>query len=179
MQIVRWLRHELRAVLIATLYFGACFLIFMVLKQLMLEGYGIAFSGLSTALLLALVTAKVVVVLDKAPLEHRIGLVEVAVRTTLYTAAALILLLVEKAFSAREEAGGFFSALSSVFEHPEMPHVWAAVICIGVAFAGYAAFTVLRREIGTPLLAAALLGKKRSALSGEPVVPSQAPGRQE
>jgi hypothetical protein len=158
MKILIWLRHELVTVLLATLYFSGCFLVAELLKFLVLEDYGIAVTGITTALVLALVTAKVVVLLGKAPLGHRIGLVEVALRSFLYTAAALGLMLLEKAFSTREAAGGFAPALRSVLEHPEMPRIWAAVICVGFAFAGYTAFAVLRREIGAPPLAQAFLG---------------------
>jgi hypothetical protein len=158
MKLLIWFRHEIAAVILATFYFSACFLVVELLKYLILEGYGIAFTGVTTAVVLALVTAKVVVLLGKAPLGHRIGLVEVALRTALYTAAALGLMLLEKAFSTREAAGGFAPALRSVLEHPEMPRIWVAVICVGFAFAGYTAFAVLRREIGAPPLAQAFLG---------------------
>lgn len=158
MAVLRWLREEFRTVLLAALYFAAFFFIVLLLKQLLLEGYGIAFTGLSTALLLALVTAKVVVVLDKAPLRHRVGVIEVVVRAALYTAASLALLLVEKAFSSRQAAGGFVEALRHVFEHPDMPEIWATVLCLALAFVGYVAFAVARRELGAAALAAAFLG---------------------
>lgn len=159
MKILAWLRHELRSVLLATAYFAACFGVLMLLKRLMLQGYGIAFSGVTAALLLALVTGKVVVVLDRAPLRHRIGLVEVAMRTVLYTLVALGLLVLEEAISSRAEAGGVLPALAAILGDPEMPRVWATAICVGLAFAGYTAFSVIRREVGTERLAAAFLGR--------------------
>lgn len=160
MKALHWIRHELTAVLLATLYFGAVFLVIELLKYLVLKGYDIAFTGLSLALVLALVTAKVVVVLDRAPLGHRIGLVEVAVRTIAYTAAAFALMLLEKAISTREAAGGFVPALTEVLAHPEMPRIWATLICVGFAFAGYTAFAVLKREIGTAALSRTFIGSR-------------------
>lgn len=159
MTVVRWLSEELRAVLLAGLYFAAFFFVVLLLKALLLEGYGIAFTAFSLALVLALVTAKVVVVLDRAPLGHRIGLLEVALRTSLYTATALALLLVEKAFASREAAGGFVPALRNVFRHPDMPQIWATLLCLAIAFAGYVAFAVARRRLGDACLAAAFLGR--------------------
>jgi len=162
MRILHWLAEELKAVVLAGLYFAAFFLLVLLLKRLLLEGYGIAFTAFSTAIVLALVTAKVVVVLDKAPLRHPIGLVEILARTAVYSGLALVLLLVEKAFSSREAAGGFAPALRSILQHPELPQVWATVICVAVAFAGYATFAVIRREVGAERLRAALLGDAAS-----------------
>ena len=161
MKTLAWLGHKLRTVLLAAVYFGLCFLVVELLKSLVLEDYGIAFTGLATALVLALVTAKVVVVLDKAPLGHDVGLVEVVIRTVLYTAATFGLMLLEKAFSSRDAAGGFGAALRQILDHPEMPRVWAAVVCVGFAFAGYTAYAVLRRAAGPRLLAHAFLGKPK------------------
>jgi len=160
MKLLAWLRHELTTVLLATLYFAACFLVAELLKYLVLEDYGIAFSGLSVALVLSLVTAKVVVLLDRAPLGHRIGLLEVALRTAVYSATAFCIMLLEKAITTREAAGGFMPALAGILDHPEMPRIWATLICVGFAFAGYTAFMVLRREIGTAALSRSFLGKR-------------------
>jgi hypothetical protein len=148
MRVLQWFAEELKAVLAATLYFAIWFLIVLLLKRLMLEDYGIEFGDLSMAVILAVVTGKVVVVLRKAPLRQRHGFLEVLLRTALYTLATVVLLVAEKAFSLRDEAGGFAAALSSVFEHADMPRIWATVICVGLAFVGYTSFDVLRREIG-------------------------------
>lgn len=159
MGVLRWLTEELRAVLLAGLYFAGFFFVVLLLQALLLEEHGIALASSSIVLVLALVTAKVVVILDRAPIGHRIGLVEIAVRTSLYTLAAFALLVLEKAFSSREAAGGFGPALRTIFSHPEMPQIWATILCLAIAFVGYLTFAVARRRLGDRLLGNAFLGR--------------------
>ena len=70
MKVLHWLVEEIRAVIVVTIYFAICFTLIMVLKQLLLAEYGIEFSGITSAIIIALVTAKVVVVLKKVPLSR-------------------------------------------------------------------------------------------------------------
>ena len=152
MKFLHWLTDELKLLAGVTLYFAACFTLIMVLKQLLLAHYGIQFSGLATAVLVALVTAKVVIVLQKVPisrwLRHQPPILDVVVRTVFYTAATMAALLLEKAFEARGDYGGFGAALAGVFEHRDVHQVWATVIWTGLAFLAYNAFGVLYRELG-------------------------------
>lgn len=163
MRAFHWLRHELTAVLAATVYFGACFSVVLVLKRLMLESYQIEFMDFSIAIVLALVTAKVVVILDKVPLKVEPGAAEVLLRTGLYTLTALVLLVLERAISTRDQFGGVAAALASMGGHPDMPRVWATTICVGLAFAGYVAAAVLKREIGADRLSSIFLRGARLA----------------
>lgn len=157
MRLVHWLSHEIKAILLATIYFGSCFLVILVLKKLLLEEYRIEFSAYLSAVLLALVAAKVVVIFDRVSFGRHIGLSEVLIRTTTYSFAAFILLLIEHAVSTRHEAGGFTAALLGAFRHPEAPRIWATLICVGLAFAAYNAAAILRRELGAERLSAAYL----------------------
>ncbi len=156
MRIFHWLAEEIRSMLAATVYFAACFIVIMILKQLLLAQYGIQFSGITTAIFIALVTAKVLIVLQKVPLSrwfrsHPPAL-ELTARTALYTFATMLALLLEKAFEARAEYGGFPAAVAGVFEHRDISQVWATTICVGLAFLAYNAFGILHREIGSTRL---------------------------
>lgn len=157
MRLLHWLMNELTSFLAAALYFGACFLVVVLLKKLMLEDYDIAFGNYLSVALLALVTAKVAVLLEGVSFGRRIGLIEVLLRTGVYSLAALVLLVIEHAASTRGEAGGFTAALVGAFHHPDAPRIWATMICIMLAFAAYSAFAVLRRELGTRRLASVFL----------------------
>ena len=152
MKFLHWLKEEARSLLAATLYFAACFTLVMILKQLLLAEYGIEFRGITTAVVVALVTAKVVIVLQKVPLTHWLrnqpAMADVLVRTALYTSATVAALLLEKAFESREEHGGFAAAVVNVLEHRDVAQVWATTICVGLAFMAYNAFGVIRREVG-------------------------------
>lgn len=115
MQILRWLVEEARSIAWITLYFAACLVVIMLLKQLWLAEYAIAFSGIATALVAALVTAKVVIVLDHAPLTRWLrnspGIIEVITRSAVYTLGVLVALVLERAFEARTEQGGMIGGL--------------------------------------------------------------------
>lgn len=166
MRFVHWLGHELRSLAGITLFFLAWFIVIMTLKDLLLAQYGIAFSGLSVALVGALVTAKIVIVLEKVRLAWLSSLpaaVDVAARTVLYTFATLLLLLAERAFEARGEHGGFLASAAVIFENRDIHRVWATAIGVGLAFLTYNAFAVLRRELGGRRLAAMYIGRPERA----------------
>jgi len=156
MKFFHWLAEEIRTMLAATIYFAACFIVIMFLKQLLLAEYGIEFRGITTAIFVALVTAKVLIVLQKVPLSRwfhsQPPVFELIARTALYTFATMLALLLEKAFEAREESGGFIAAVGEVFEHRDISQVWATIICVGLAFLAYNAFGILHREIGSARL---------------------------
>lgn len=164
MKIVRWLGDELRSIASVTLYFAACFVVILLMKQFWLAEYGIRFSGMAMALVAALVTAKVIVVLDHVPLTRWLGgapgLVSVVVRSALYTGVVLVVLLLEKAFDSRAAYGGFTSAVAGIFEHPEMPQIYATTIAIALSFLAYNVFGVMGQAIGRDRTVELFLSRK-------------------
>src|SRR4030095_7721240 len=104
------LQKEIRTVALTTLYFAVWFSLVAVLKTLLLEEYRIEFRGLSLALIGALIVAKVVLVLEYVPLgswvRKQAALLDVVVRTLLYTFGVAIVLLLERAFETRHAHGG-------------------------------------------------------------------------
>ena len=157
MHVWHWLKHEIRSILTAMLFFLACFSLIVVLKDLMLEQYDVTAGTSVRVVMLALVTAKVVVLFERVSFGRLIGVVEVVSRSAVYSLAAFLLLLLEHGLSERKEAGGFFEALSKAFQHPDMPVIWATLICVTLAFLVWTALEVLRREIGRERLTAAFL----------------------
>lgn len=163
MKFLHWLADELRSVIVVTAYFAACFVMVMLLMEILLADYGIEFRGLSTALLVALVTAKVLIVLDKIPLspwmQRQPAIAHVVMRSAIYTLATLAVLLVEKTFESSAEYGGLTNAAMHVFEHRDIHRVWATAICVSLAFLAYNGFAVLRRDIGARRLAELFFAK--------------------
>ena len=145
-------RHEIWLVAATTLYFAAWFGALMVLKTLVLAEYQIGFHGVPMMLVASLIVAKVVLVLEYVPLGAWIrkqpALVDVVLRTTLYALGVVVVLLVEKAFEARHDYGGFGASLTQVLRHAEIHHVWANAICVTGALLGFNALAVLRRRLG-------------------------------
>jgi hypothetical protein len=152
MRILRWLVEELKAIAGVTLYFAACFVLILLMKHFWLEEYGIRFTGIAAALVAALVTAKVIIVLDHVPLTRWLGgapgIVSVVVRSAVYTAVVLVVMLLEKAFEARAEYGGFTSAVANIFHHPELPQLYATMIAVGLSFLAYNVFELMRQAVG-------------------------------
>jgi hypothetical protein len=157
MRFWHWVAHEIRAILMAMLFFLTCFTIIVVLKNLVLEEYKIT-AGLSASVfMLSLVTAKVVVLFERVSFGRQIGLVEVLMRSATYSLAAFLLLLLEHGLSERKAEGGFYAAVANAFQHPDMPFIWGTLICVTLAFLVWTALVILRREFGRERLMAAYL----------------------
>ena len=152
MSIAQKLQHEIMAVLWLTLYFGCWLGALVLLKYLLLAEYQIAFTGLSVALVGALVLAKVVLVLEYVPLgawvKARPGWVDVVLRTALYAFGVFIVLLLEKAFEGRHEYDGFGASLIAVFQHADANHVWLNTVCLSAALLSYNMLSVVRKHLG-------------------------------
>ncbi len=152
MSVQQKLKHEIKALALAMLYFGGLIAALVVLKTLALAEYRIAFHGFSLAVVGALVLAKVVLVLEHVPLgawvRARPAWVDVLVRTALYSFGVLGVLLLEKGFEGRHEHGGFGPSVMSVFQHAEAHHVWVNTICLSGALLGYNLLSVVRQHLG-------------------------------
>ena len=159
-------RKEARVVFLTTLYFATWFALLVLLKKLVLEQYQIEVTGISLALIGALIVAKVVLVLEHVSLGEWVKLhpsaVDVAVRTLLYATGVLVVLLLEKAFESRHEAGGFWPALLHVFQHRDMPHVWANTIVVACALLVFNVLAVLRRQLNEESLFRSFLARPKS-----------------
>lgn len=146
------LKEELRSVGLYTLFFGAWFAVFMLLKELVLAEYEIRFSALSGVLVGALILAKVVLLLEHVSLggwiARRPAWVGVAVRTALYALGVLVVLLLEKAFEVRHEHGGVLRALAGILRHEDIPHVLANGIVATGALLVFNVFSLIRTRLG-------------------------------
>ena len=154
------MKEELRSVALYTLFFGAWFAMFMLLKTLILAEYEIRTSGLSAVFIGALILAKVVLLLEHVSLgegiARRPAWVEAIVRTVFYAFGVLIVLLVEKAFEVRHEQGGVLNALAGILHHEDLPHVLANTIVASCALLVFNVSSLLRKHLGPGGLAAIL-----------------------
>jgi hypothetical protein len=148
----RVLREEATELALAALYFGVWCGFLVILKRLILVQYEIEFRGLSVALLFTLVMIKVVIALEKVPLgawvRNKPLILDVILRTVLCTIGVVAALLLEKAFEARHEYGGFGPSLVRIFQNRDIHHVWANTICVALATLWFNILTVLRRRLG-------------------------------
>ena len=168
--------NELKDLGIASLYFGVWIGIFVLLKKLILSEYQIEFTGLSVMLVGTLVLAKVVLILEHVPLGKwtldRPAWVDVGLRTALYSAGVLVVLLLEKGFEGRHEHGGFVASVAALFKDVDLNHVWANTICLTGALLGYNILSMfseylgdggIRRVLTTPM--SELLGPRTNETS--------------
>lgn len=167
MSIQQKLKHELRAIVMVTLFFAIWLGMLMGLKVLILEEYQIRFGSYSAVLIGALVLAKVVLILEHvslgAWLRDKPILFDVILRTLLYALGTFAVMLLEKAFESRHEQGGFGSALMKVLQHRDMPHVWANTLCVTGALLFYNVLAALNRHLGSGGLARVLLSPPQSS----------------
>lgn len=144
--------NELKSVGIASLYFLVWFGILMIIKVLLLEEYHIKFSGLSLVIVGALVVAKVILIMEHIPLgswvQRKPAIVDLLLRTFLYSFGIVIILILEKAYEGRHEYGGFGSSLQQVFNHVDVYHVWVNSIVVFCALLSFNFLTLIRTHLG-------------------------------
>lgn len=151
------LKHELKSLAIAFVYFTLWIGALMLIKKLILEEYQIEVKGLSVVLLGALILSKVVLLMEPIPLgswvKHQPAWVGVVLRTFLYSIGVLIVMLLEKGLDGRHEYGGFGASLKALFQHPDLYHILANTVCLSGALLGFNMLDVLKKRLGEKGLA--------------------------
>lgn len=154
-------KHELKAVGLAMLYFGCWIAALLGMKHLILAEYQIAFADWSLALIGALILAKVVLILEHVPLgawlRARPAWMDIILRTALYSLGVVVVLLLEKGFEGRHEHGGFIPALRAVSQQTNANHILVNTIGLAGALLGYNMLSVVRRHLGRGGLARVFL----------------------
>jgi len=158
-----WIRHEIREVSAATLYFLIGFGLILVLFKLLLDQYDIHLVAVSKAVIGALICAKVVVLLKNRRVMQRFsdgpGYVAVLFKTVVYDVGLFAILLIEKTIERYGEAGGVGAALRHVFETRDIHHVLAVALMASVMFLFYNAFGELGSRLGEDNVRAVFFGK--------------------
>lgn len=152
MNILKKIFKEIKIVTRTASYFAIVFILMMVMKKLYLKDYDIEFTGLSQALIGALVMSKVVILMEYITLggavQRQPAIVDVILRTLLYTAGVLIVIVLEKAFEKRHEISGYGNAIVEVFKNRDIYHVWATTIGSAASIFVYNSFSVVQRVMG-------------------------------
>jgi hypothetical protein len=146
------IRRELREIGLVTLYFLACFFFFLSLKKLLLEEYEIETAVFHTAVVGALVVAKVVVLLEKTAFANRFrsGMLfaHVVWRSLAYTAVVFAVTLAERVFDLYREQGNLTETASAVWAGEDFQHFLAMNLCVGLSFLVYNCFSEIDRHLG-------------------------------
>lgn len=145
------IRREVREIGLVTLYFLACFLLFLSLKKLLLAQYQLEVAVLHTAVIGALVVAKVVVLLEKTSFGDRFRsaslLAHVLWRSLGYTAVVFVVSLAERLFDLSREGSGLPEALSTLWAGRDFNHFLAMNLCVGLSFLVYNCFSAIDRHL--------------------------------
>jgi len=144
--------HEIIIIARTATYFALFFIFMIVMKKLTLEDYDIEFTGLSQALIGALIMSKVILLMQMISLgawvQDQPPIVDTILRTLLYSAGVLVVVMLEKAFEARHEVKGFSNALTHVLDHRDVYHVWANTLGAAVSIFFVNGFAVMQRLRG-------------------------------
>ena len=152
MKILKKILEEIKIILRTAAYFAIVFILMMVMKKLYLKDYDIEFTGLSQAIIGALVMAKVIILMELISLgpwvQRQPPIVDVIMRTLLYSLAVMIVVILEKAFEDRHLAASYGEAISYVFSHRDIYHVWATMIGVAGSIFVYNSFSIVQRMMG-------------------------------
>ena len=163
MKILKKIVEEIKIILRTATYFAIVFVLMMVMKKLYLKDYDIEFTGLSQAIIGALVMAKVIILMELISLgpwvQRQPPIVDDVLRTLLYTLGVLIVVLLEKAFEDRHKAADYGDAISYVLSHRDIYHVWATTIGAAGSIFVYNSFSVVQRTMGKNGLAKLFFSK--------------------
>ncbi len=153
MKLLSVLKQEMKEVGVVTLYFFICFGVLLTLKKLFLADYQIEVQALSTAIISALIVAKIVIVLDHTRTGTRfdarlpLGLATLY-KTLFYVLATAVVLFLEKLFHAYRDSSLLGQAIIEIWEHRDRNIILGKVLCIGLTFFGYYLYAGLDRRLG-------------------------------
>jgi len=152
MSVAKKIFEEIKTIARTAAYFATVFILMMVMKKLYLKDYDIEFTGVSQALIGALVLSKVVLLMGLISfgswLQRQPSIVDVSFRTLIYTLGVWIVIILEKLFERRHDAGGISDSISYLFSHRDIYHVWATTIGSGISIFMYNAFSLIQRMLG-------------------------------
>lgn len=139
-----FLRREFVAAWPVFLFFLVGFLLLILLVKLALAEFSIEVRALSNAVVGALLAAKAALVLDETPLArslaHHRRIVAVAVKTSLYGVAGLLLGYLERFLEALHKVRYFDAAVRYVIDHANLDRLLAWALGVSIVFALYFAF---------------------------------------
>jgi hypothetical protein len=148
----RFLRKEFVSAWPVFVFFLTGFLLLLLLIKLVLGDFSVEIRVLSNAVVGALIAAKAALVVDETPLAHALenyrGMVAVAVKTSLYGFATLLMGYLERFLEALRKVHGLREAVQNVIEHASHYRLLAWALGISMVFALYFAFFEISQRMG-------------------------------
>ena len=165
-KILRTIKHELREVVPPMIFFFVAFNVITYTKKLMLEQYGIEFSGFVTAAVGALIVAKVVLIADEIPFINKYPdkplIYNVVWKTVIYILVTFIVRFLEFLTPLWWKYRDLSIAVDHLLAETKWPHFWAIQIWLFCLFFVYVSFRELARTLGEEKFFQIFLGIQRS-----------------
>ncbi len=149
---LKTIQHEFLDVLVPTIFFFVAFNVIVITKALMLEEYGIRFSGFMAATLGALVVAKVVLLADNIPFinkyPHKPLIYNVVWKTCIYVLVATVVRYLEYFLPLAWKYRSLELGAQHLWDAIVWPQFWAIHIWLVFLFFIYVSFRELARTLG-------------------------------
>ena len=151
-KVVEKIREEFRAMVPPTLFFFFALHVVAIVRSLMIKATGIEPLTSVSIAIAALVLGKAVLIADMLPWINRFPekpvIYNVAWKTAIYTAVALLIHYLEHLWDYGREAGGIAAGNRELFAKIIWPHFWAVQIILFVLILMYCTIHELVRAIG-------------------------------
>ena len=156
------IKEEILKILPPTIYFFVALHVVAFIRVLILKGTGLAPATSVSIAVAALILGKAVLIADMLPFINRFPekplLYNVAWKTAIYLAVAVIVHYLERLIDFWREAGGFVAGNEKLLAEMIWPHFWAIQIILFVLILMYCTIHELARVIGGDKLKRIFLG---------------------
>ena len=164
-KILRVIKRELLEIVPPTIFFFVAFNVLTYTKKLMLEEYGIEFSGFITATVGALIVAKVVLLADRIPFINKFPdkplIYNVDWKTVIYVLVTLVVRFLEYLIPHWWQYKNLRMALDHLWHETIWPHFWAIQLWLICLFFVYVSFREFARALGEEKFFKMYLGLQR------------------
>jgi hypothetical protein len=171
-KILTIIKRDLLEVVPPAIFFFVAFNVILFCKKLMLEQYGIEFSGFVNATIGAMIVAKVVLLADGIPFINKYPdkplIYNVVWKTILYILVAFLVRFLEYLIPLWWQHRNFSIAIEHLLNEIIWPHFWAIQIWLICLFSVYVSFRELARTLGEERFIKIFFGLQRSTNPAQP-----------
>lgn len=171
-KILRTIKHELLEIIPPTIFFFVAFNVITFTKGLMLEHYGIKFSGFVAATVGALIVAKVVLIADKIPFINKYPdkplIYNVVWKTGIYVGVALVVRFLEYLIPLWWQHRNLSLAAEHLWGEIIWAHFWVIHIWLVCLFFVYVSFREFARAVGEERFFKMFLGFQKKTTNAQP-----------
>ena len=171
-KILRAIKRELFEVIPPTIFFFVAFNVIGFTKKLILEQYGIKFSGFVAATVGAMIVAKVVLIADRIPFINKYPdkplIYNAAWKTVIYVLVTLVVRFLEYLLPHWWKYRNLSVAVEHMWHETIWPHFWAIQIWLICLFFVYVSFREFARAVGEERFFKMFLGLQKETASAQP-----------